>query len=111
MAVAFPARRSGSRPRRALAPAGALSLGVTTLWLSVIVLLPLAAVVSRSADGGLGTFWDAVTARQAIDALRFSLLVSVAVAAVNAAFGTLLAWVLVRDEFPGTRLVDRKSVV
>jgi len=104
MAVALPVRRS--RPRRAHASAGALTLGVTTLWLSVIVLLPLAAVVARSADGGLDTFWNAVTSRQAIDALRFSLVVSVVVAAINAAAGTLIAWVLVRDEFRGKRLVN-----
>jgi sulfate/thiosulfate transport system permease protein len=83
-----------------------LSLGVTTLWLSLIVLLPLAAVVNRSLDGGIGPFWDSVTTRQSIDALRFTIIVSLLVAAVNAAMGTLIAWVLVRDDFRGRRVVN-----
>jgi sulfate transport system permease protein len=83
-----------------------LGLGVATLWLSIIVLLPLAAVVVRSTDGGFSTFWDAVSSRQAVAALRFTLLVSLLTAAVNAAFGTLIAWVLVRDRFRGKRIVN-----
>jgi sulfate transport system permease protein len=79
---------------------------VATLWLSVIVLLPLAAVVVRSLDGGVGTFWEAVSSRQAFSALRFTLLVSLATAAINAVTGTLIAWVLVRDRFPGKRIVN-----
>jgi sulfate transport system permease protein len=80
-----------------------LGLGVATLWLSVIVLLPLAAVVLRAVDGA---FWEAVSSRQAIAALRFTLLVSLATAAINAVGGTLVAWVLVRDPFPGRRVVN-----
>ncbi len=100
-AVALP--RAG---RRLSAPSGSLGLGVTTLWLSVIVLLPLAALVARSFDGGAGAFADAVTSRQAIAALRFTLVVSLVVAAINAGMGTLIAWVLVRDRFPGRRVVN-----
>ncbi|HEY3190744.1 MAG TPA: sulfate ABC transporter permease subunit CysT [Solirubrobacteraceae bacterium] len=100
-AVALP--RAG---RRVSAPSGSLGLGVTTLWLSVIVLLPLAALVARSFDGGAGAFADAVTSRQAIAALRFTLVVSLLVAAINAGMGTLIAWVLVRDRFPGRRVVN-----
>jgi sulfate transport system permease protein len=81
-------------------------VGVATLWLSLIVLLPLAAVVVRSLDGGAGAFWDAVTSRQAIAALRFTVLVSLLTAAINAVAGTLIAWVLVRDRFPGKRVVN-----
>jgi len=101
VSVALPLPR-----RRPAAPAGALSLGVSTLWLSAIVLLPLAAVVVKSLDGGLDAFWSAVSSRQAVSALRFTLLASLAVAAVNAVAGTLVAWVLVRDEFRGKRFVD-----
>jgi sulfate transport system permease protein len=79
---------------------------VATLWLSIIVLLPLTAVVVRSLDGGAGAFWDAVTSRQAIAALRFTVLVSLLTAAINAVAGTLVAWVLVRDRFPGRRVVN-----
>ena len=91
---------------RRRAPAGTLALGLSTLWLSLIVLIPLAAVVVRSLDGGVGAFWDHATTRQAVSALRFTLTVSLVVAAVNAAFGTLVAWVLVRDRFRGKGLVN-----
>ena len=76
------------------------------MWLSVIVLLPLAAVVAKSTDGGLGTFWDAITNRQAVASLRLTLTMSVVVAAINAAAGTLVAWVLVRDRFRGRGLIN-----
>jgi sulfate transport system permease protein len=96
---------TASRRRTGL-PTGSLGLGVATLWLSIIVLLPLAAVVARSFDNGLDGFWDAATSRQAISALRFTVGVSLLAAAVNAAMGTLLAWVLVRDRFRGKALVN-----
>ena len=98
--------RTKTRPRRAYAPAGALSLGISTLWLSLIVLIPLAAVVSRSLDGGFEDFWNSVTTRQAVSALQFTVVVSLIVAAVNAAFGLLVAWVLVRDDFRGKSFVN-----
>ena len=99
--VALPA----VRPRRRL-PAGALGLGVTTVWLSVIVLLPLAAVVLRAAEPGLEGIWQAISSRQAVAALRFTILVSLAATAVNAVAGTLIAWVLVRDSFRGKAAVN-----
>ena len=95
-----------STTRRTRLPAGSLGIGVATLWLSIIVLLPLAAVVARSFDDGLSGFWDAATSRQALAALRFTLIVSLLAAAINAAMGTLLAWVLVRDRFRGKGLVN-----
>jgi sulfate transport system permease protein len=99
--------RAPGRRRDALrVPHGAPGLGLATLWLSVIVLLPLAAVVGKSLDGGTGAFWHAVSSRQAVSALRFTLLISVAVAAINAVMGTVIAWVLVRDAFPGRRVVN-----
>jgi sulfate/thiosulfate transport system permease protein len=98
------------RPMVAAGPAwrssGALGVGIATLWLSIIVLLPLSAVVVRSLDGGLDAFVDAVTTRQALAALRFTVLVSLAAAAINVVGGTLMAWVLVRDEFRGKRVVN-----
>ena len=83
-----------------------LGPGVATLYLSIIVLLPLAAVVTRSFDRGLGAFWRAVTSPQAVAALELTLLLSVAVMAINAVTGTLIAWVLVRDEFRGKGVVN-----
>jgi sulfate transport system permease protein len=84
----------------------ALGVGVVTLWLSIIVLLPIAALLAKSLDGGLAGFWDAISSRQAVAALRFTLVVSVVVAAINAIAGLAIAWTLVRDEFPGRRIVN-----
>ena len=84
----------------------ALGLGVTTLWLSAIVLIPLAAVVARAGEDGLGAAWDTVSTRQSVAALEFTIVVSLLAAAINAVMGTLIAWILVRDQFPGRRAVD-----
>jgi sulfate/thiosulfate transport system permease protein len=92
--------------RRPTTRSGALALGISTLWLSLIVLLPLAAVVDRSLDDGLSQFWTAISSRQAVAALRFTLIVSFAATVINMITGTLLAWVLVRDRFPGKRFVN-----
>ena len=94
------------RPRATSGGAGVLGIGVATLWLSIIVLLPLAAVVVHSLDGGLDAFWASVSGRQAVAALRFTLVVSLLVAAINAVVGTLVAWVLARDEFRGKKVVN-----
>jgi sulfate/thiosulfate transport system permease protein len=70
------------------------------------VLLPLAAVVAKSTEGGMAHFWDTVSSRQSVSALKLTLIAAVIVAAINAVFGTLVAWVLVRDEFPGKRVIN-----
>ena len=75
-------------------------------YLSVIVLLPLAAVAARSVDGGLAGFWRAVSGPEAVAALELTVIVALIVAALNAVTGTLIAWVLVRDEFRGKRLIS-----
>jgi sulfate/thiosulfate transport system permease protein len=72
----------------------------------VIVLLPLAAVVQKSLGGGLSGFWHDVTAPEALAALQLTLVVSVLVTLVNVVMGTLIAWVLVRDEFRGKGVVN-----
>ena len=97
--AALTLRRPAGRP-------GALGLGISTLWLSLIVLLPLAAVVVRSTEGGFDTFWNAVTSRQSIAALRFTIEVSLLCTLINAVSGTLIAWVLVRDQFRGKKFVN-----
>lgn len=83
-----------------------LGMGTAVLWLSVIVLLPLIALATEAFSGGLSGFWDAVTSDGAVDALRVTVIVSLIVALVNAVTGTLIAWVLVRDNFPGKKIVD-----
>lgn len=83
-----------------------LSRGLVVLYLSAIVLLPLAAVLTESFDKGLAGFWDAVSGPEAVAALRLTVVASLIVVAINAVFGTIVAWVLVRDEFPGKRLLN-----
>ncbi len=85
---------------------GPLGIATAVLWLSIIVLLPLAALTVTSFEDGWGGFWDAVTAPAALDSLRITVLVSVVVALINVVMGTLIAWVLVRDEFPGKGVVN-----
>ena len=79
---------------------------MVALYLSVLVLLPLAAVVSKSTDGGLSAFWRSVSSPQAVAALKLTVIVSVVVVVVNAVVGTLIAWVLVRDDFRGKSVVN-----
>lgn len=86
---------------RGLSVGTPLTVGVVTAYLSVIVLIPLAAVVFRSTSEGWDGFWASVTTPQAMAALRLSLGASLLVSLINAVFGTLIAWVLVRDDFPG----------
>lgn len=99
-AVALPARtgRSGR--------AGGLVLGLSTAYLSLIVLIPIAAVVASSLEGGLSAFGDEVTSPAAVSALKLTFAISLLVVAVNAVTGTLIAWVLVRDDFRGKSVVN-----
>jgi sulfate transport system permease protein len=83
-----------------------LGRGIAMVYLSIVALIPLAAVVTRSLDLGVDSFWQAVTNDQAVAALRLTLIASAIVVVVNAVTGTLIAWVLVRDEFPGKNVVN-----
>jgi sulfate transport system permease protein len=99
----------GRPPREGLrSPLGgaALTRGVAVAWLSLIVLIPLAAVVAKSTEGGIGAFWDAISSPEAWAAIKLTVVCSLIVVAVNAVMGTIIAWVLVRDEFPGKRFVN-----
>lgn len=80
--------------------------GAASIWLSVIVLLPLTATVWQAAAGGWHPFVSAVTSTAAVESFRVTLSVAVCVTVVNAVFGVLVAWVLTRDDFAGRRLVD-----
>lgn len=94
------------------APAGSrpggtsLRVGVATIWLSVIVLMPLAAIVWQAVGGGWDAFRLAVTSHAALESLRVTLTISAGVTLLNTVFGLLIAWVLVRDNFFGKRIVD-----
>lgn len=104
-AIGDSAREVGQGRARVRLPSG-VGLGVSTLWLSLLVLIPLAAVVAKAFGGGWQDFWDAVTTEQALDSLRLTVLSSLIITAINAVMGTVIAWVLMRDDFRGKRLVD-----
>jgi sulfate transport system permease protein len=100
---------TASPPRTGVRLPGAgvgLGRGMVSLYLSLIVLLPLTAVVDESLTNGLGSFWDAVTGSQSLAALKLTVICSLIVVAINGVFGTIIAWVLVRDEFPGKGAVN-----
>ena len=92
--------------QRRILPGFGLSMGVTLTWLSLIVLVPLAALVVRSLGKGPEFWWQTVTAPRVLASFRLSFGASLAAAGVDAVFGTLVAWVLVRYRFPGRRIVD-----
>ena len=99
--------KAPSRPSLRLGLGGpGLTRGLVIGYLSLIVLIPLAAVVSKSFEGGLASFWDDVTAPQSVAALKLTLGASAIVVAINAIAGTIIAWVLVRDEFPGKKIIN-----
>jgi sulfate transport system permease protein len=87
-------------------PGFGLALGITLTYLSLIVLIPLAGLVLKSATLGFTGFWDIVTGQRTLAALRLSFATSLIAASINAVFGVIIAWVLVRYRFPGRPLLD-----
>ena len=83
-----------------------LTRGLVTAYLSILVLLPLAAVMIKSTEGGWDTFWNAISNQQAVNAIKLTFIASLIVVAINAVTGTIIAWVLVRDQFPGKKIVN-----
>jgi sulfate transport system permease protein len=96
---------TGRSSRRVL-PGFHLTLGYTLVYLSLLVLIPLSALVFKTASLSPAQFWDIVTAPRALAAYRLTFGASLLAALVNLVFGLLVAWVLVRYSFPGKRLVD-----
>ena len=94
-----------AKSRRVL-PGFGLSLGITCTYLSLIVLLPLATILTRTFDLSWAQFWGTVTNPRVVASYRVTFGASFAAAVVNSVFGLLVAWVLVRYRFPGRRLVD-----
>jgi len=94
------------RERRRVLPGFRLTLGYTLFYLSLVVLLPLTALAFRGAALGPAGFWEAVASPRVVASYRLTFGASLAAALVNAAFGLVVAWVLVRYRFPGRRLLD-----
>jgi len=107
MEAATVSRRSAPRAGLRLPGLGAgLGRGLVVLYLSLIVLLPLAALTDQSLSHGLSTFWEQVTSPQALRSLKLTIGASLIVVLINAVFGTIIAWLLVRDQFPGKAVVN-----
>jgi len=87
-------------------PGFGLALGFTLTYLSLIVLIPLAALILKTASLGFSGFWEIVTAPRTLAALRVSFVISLIAAAINVVFGVIVAWVLIRYRFPGRRVLD-----
>ena len=83
-----------------------LTLGYTLGYLSLLVLIPLAAVLLKTAELSFTEFWDVVTAPRVVASYKLSFGMSLLAAAINAVFGLMLAWALVRYSFPGKKLID-----
>jgi len=93
--------RSGS-----LSLASGLGLGAAMTWFSLLVLIPLAMVVTTAGSEGLGGFFDVITDSQTLSAVELTVVQSLLVTAVNVVMGTVIAWVLVRDRFPGKAVLN-----
>jgi sulfate/thiosulfate transport system permease protein len=111
---AGPESPSGLRPRRTrraasrntLTRGAALGLGVTMLWFSLLVLIPLTAVVAAAAEGGWDRYFSVLTNSQTWAAVTLTVTQALMVTAVNVVMGTVIAWVLVRDRFWGQSLLN-----
>jgi sulfate transport system permease protein len=106
-AAARPTRAARRSPRAGRLGVGAgLGLGVAMIWLSVLVIVPLIAVVVTSTDEGWSGFWRAISSEQTAAAIRLTVGAALVVTAINVVTGTAIAWVLVRDEFRGKRWLE-----
>ncbi len=92
-------------PRR-IAGRGLMGPGITAAYLGLLVLIPIAAIVWRSVSDGTDSFIAAVTSPQAVAALQLTLVLSLVVMLINVLMGSLIAWVLVRDDFTGKGVVN-----
>lgn len=102
-------QRAGKRHAGGGAPLSAASgagLGLAMMWLSLLVLLPLAATVLKATTSGWSGFWSALSVPESLAALRLTLLSALGVTIVSAVMGTVVAWVLVRERFPGVRVIE-----
>lgn len=100
-------RRAGRRRTvNSLSGTAGVGLGVAMLWFSVLVLIPLIAIVVQASQGGWAAYWDALTDAQTWAALRLTVSQALVVTLVDVVMGTAIAWVLVRDHFWGKRILE-----
>lgn len=99
-------RRSPAEGTFRLTRSSGAALGVAMLWFSVLVLIPLIAVIVTASEGGWGKFWRSITNEQTAAAIRLTVGGAVIVTLINVVMGTVIAWVLVRDDFPGKRALE-----
>jgi sulfate transport system permease protein len=105
-ALTRPAGRGTATAGLRLSGASGVGLGTAVIWLSLLVLLPMAAIVTKAFSGGWSTFWNAVSTPATKSVLEFTVTSALIVTLINIVMGTLIAWVLVRDNFPGKRILD-----
>jgi len=98
--------RQRHRRRRSVLPGFRLTMGYTVFYLCLIVLLPLLTLPARTASMSWDALWSTITDPRVVASYRLSIGAALAAALVNAVFGLIVAWVLVRYPFPGRRLVD-----
>nr|WP_179664984.1 sulfate ABC transporter permease subunit CysT [Nocardioides panaciterrulae] len=98
--------RRSARSASSLSVTSGLGLGVAMVWFSLLVLIPLSAIVVKAAGGGWSTFEHVLTSDQTRSALQLTVLSALAVTALNMVMGTAIAWMLVRDRFRGMGLLD-----
>ena len=95
-----------SRAWRRVLPGFGLTMGATLFYLALIVLLPVAALILKTADGGWLRFWQVISSERAVAAFQVTIGASIIASAFNAIYGLLMAWVLARYRFPGRRILD-----
>ena len=87
-------------------PGFGLSMGITTFYISLVILVPLSMIFIESSKLGWTEFWQIVTSKRMLHAYKISFLTALGAAVLNAIFGFIIAWVLVRYTFPGKRIID-----
>lgn len=95
-----------SLTKHSILPGFSLTMGFTMLYLGLLVLIPLSTIILKAAGIGWPQFWEIITAPRLIASYKLSFGASLLAATINAVFGLLVAWVLVRYSFPGRRIVD-----
>ena len=95
-----------AKPRERASFALSLELGFVTTFLFIVVVLPIAALIARSGDNGWSGFWEVVSSPEAVSAIKLTLIMSTLAVLTTVVFGTIIAWVLVRDSFAGKSVIN-----